>query len=616
MQTYCRRPVIGIGIALLIGQAGLLTWNAGAHSPTLSEPLHLAAGVSHWEFLRFDLFRVNPPLVRSVATLPVLVADPPTDWSRYDSNPVLRRDALVGNDFWRVNGRHAFTLLTWARWACIPFSLLGAVICFCWARDLYGCSAGIAALVLWCFSPCVLGHASLITPDIHAAAMGLAAGYTFWLWLGRPSWQRALAAGFVLGLAELSKSTLVVFYPLWLVLWILYRSSVIRHLTWRQRFRESVGFLLILISSLTVLNAGYAFEGSFQPLGRYHFKSRLLGGPADAETRRVAGTNRFTETWLGAVPLPLPKNYVQGMDRQRWDLEKPERSYLQGEWKSGGWWYYYLVGLAVKVPLGTWVLILLATVLYRRGGDNSVGWRDETILLLPVVAILILVSSQTSFSRHLRYVFPVLPFLFVWSSRIFRSSTQARHWGLTMATTAALCWSAGSSLWAYPHNLSYFNELAGGPTRGHAVLIDSSIGWGQDLFYLKHWVDEHPNAAPLHLASYGLLDPRTIGIDFTLPPVGPAAALSSGQRTDERWGPQPGWYAIDANFLRGSDLPMADAPKHWGDLTDEQLNLCYFLNFEPVAMAGYSICIYHITSSQANRVRRELGLPELPTGAG
>ncbi len=37
----------------------------------------------------------------------------------------------------------------------------------------------------------------------------------------------------------------------------------------------------------------------------------------------------------------------------------------------------------------------------------------------------------------------------------------------------------------------------------------------------------------------------------------------------------------------------------------------YFLNFEPVAMAGYSIYIYHITLDEANQVRRELGLKEL-----
>ena len=42
----------------------------------------------------------------------------------------------------------------------------------------------------------------------------------------------------------------------------------------------------------------------------------------------------------------------------------------------------------------------------------------------------------------------------------------------------------------------------------------------------------------------------------------------------------------------------------------------YFLNFDPVAMAGYSIYIYHITLDEANRVRRGLGLKELQAKGG
>ena len=38
--------------------------------------------------------------------------------------------------------------------------------------------------------------------------------------------------------------------------------------------------------------------------------------------------------------------------------------------------------------------------------------------------------------------------------------------------------AVGSSLAIYPHSLSYFNELAGGPTKGHYHLIDSNIDWG------------------------------------------------------------------------------------------------------------------------------------------
>jgi hypothetical protein len=45
--------------------------------------------------------------------------------------------------------------------------------------------------------------------------------------------------------------------------------------------------------------------------------------------------------------------------------------------------------LGIKVPLGNWVLIGLATwcSLFREG--YSAGWRDELVLLAPLFTILI-----------------------------------------------------------------------------------------------------------------------------------------------------------------------------------------------------------------------------------
>lgn len=59
----------------------------------------------------------------------------------------------------------------------------------------------------------------------------------------------------------------------------------------------------------------------------------------------------------------------------------------------------------------------------------------------------------------------------------------------------------------------------------------------------------------------------------------------------KRWA---GWYAISVNKLhtRGH---------HFG----------YFLEFKPVAYAGYTMYIYHIILDEANRVRKRLGLPSL-----
>jgi len=34
----------------------------------------------------------------------------------------------------------------------------------------------------------------------------------------------------------------------------------------------------------------------------------------------------------------VPKNYLSGMDLQKVDFEDGKSSYLNGEWKHGGWW--------------------------------------------------------------------------------------------------------------------------------------------------------------------------------------------------------------------------------------------------------------------------------------
>jgi hypothetical protein len=96
------------------------------------------------------------------------------------------------------------------------------------------------------------------------------------------------------------------------------------------------------------------------------------------------------------------------------------KSYLGGQWSDHGWWYFYLYAWAIKIPLGTWVLVLLAAGLTMASQGYSASSRDELALLLPMAAILILVSSQSGFSVHSRYTIPALPYLFVWTSKVGR----------------------------------------------------------------------------------------------------------------------------------------------------------------------------------------------------
>jgi len=192
-------------------------------------------------------------------------------------------------------------------------------------------------------------------------------------------------------------------------------------------------------------------------------------------------------------------------------------------------------------------------------------------------------------------------------ARSYERNDRRTAWAVALA----LFWSIASSLAVYPHSVSYFNGLVGGPRRGHEHLLDSNIAWGQDLLYLKKWMDVNPHARPMHVASFGWIDPKLAGIDYVLPPVGPGSVSDPSVLPLREFGPLPGWNAIDVNHLHGTPLGAADGEGSWFHPVRIGGGYAYFRRFEPVAMAGYSIYVYQITIDEANRVRMELGLPPI-----
>ena len=271
----------------------------------------------------------------------------------------------------------------------------------------------------------------------------------------------------------------------------------------------------MLLLAIYLINLGYGFEGSFRRLGSYKFQSRVLTGGDER-------SNRFGDSFLGQLPVPLPSSYVLGFDIQKSDFENSagkRTSYFHGKWYDHGWWWYYLFVVAVKTPLGTMGLFIVALLCrVRRGWRTS--WRDELVLLAPGAALFVLVSSQTGFSHHPRYALPAFPYALIWASQVAAIPLAARpRWAKVQKSAVCLfaAWSIGSSLWVWPHSLAYFNELVGGPLGGGFYLQSSNVDWGEDLLYLKRWIDSHPNARPLFVAYWGAVAPKFAGIDFSPP---------------------------------------------------------------------------------------------------
>ena len=607
--TYC------IALLLMI-HSGLLAYSAYVHSPTLNEPAHLVAGISHWKFDRYELYRVNPPLVRMVAALPVMAVGYEEDWSEFSERRGARPVFRMGRNFVSANKERSYFLFMIARWACIPFSWLGAIICYLWAKDLFGKPSGIVACMLWCFSPNILAHASLITPDAHATALGLAACYTFWKWLKKPTWTQAALTGCVLGLAELTKTTMVLFFPLWPLLWIAYRWPDRKKMRLADWAREAGMLTLRMAIGLLVLNSGYNFEGSGKLLKDFEFVSGLLTSIEASDLNQVVGdsrgsiasniSNRFSQHWLGSIPTPLPENYVVGIDIQQRDFERPQiPSYLGGEFRDHGWWYFYLYALVVKVPLGTWALIFTILILGQlRKFKSKTLLRDRMILLGPPLVIFLVVSYKSEFTHHMRYVLPCFPFAFIWIGQIAekllamptsfecdKSSPKLFAFRSSVSFLLLFC-SVFSCLSVYPHNLSYFNKLAGGPLGGSRHLLYSNLDWGQDLRHLKCWIEERGDEVegqPFHLAYSGGVLPSDLGIHEAVPWPNLENAGSF---------PTPGFYAIGVNLLQGSRSKYSHI---------RQVRFLKFLREQnPYGRAGFSIFIYQIDSKHAIELKQIL----------
>ena len=566
---------------MIVAHVALILGNIRWNSPTYDEVGHIQAGVSYWKTWDFSDYRANPPLAKLLQALPVLLIHPDRDVLDIRADEVTTLVRVVNT----------------ARLAGIAWSLLGAWAIFRWANDLYGSAAGCLGLALWCFEPNVLAHASLATADIAATASAVAATYLFVRHLRSPGWDTALLAGVALGIAQATKFTMISLYGIWPTLYLIRRighpdgHSPILGLTSRPRW------CTIFVTSIFTINYFYFFDKTIFPLSGI--------GLHDI---RFAAFRRFICQWIGDLPIPLPLDYVAGFDGIGEGLARGQPSYLAGRWKeAGGWWYYYLYALAVKVPAGLLILVTWNLALSLLGRRFREKWREEAMLWIPTLGLLALVSSQTGLCKHMRYAFPALPFVMISTSKMavcFRRSSRVRGGILATLLLSAI----GSGLSAYPHGLSYFNEIAGGPLNGHAHLVDSNIDWGQDVLALKRWVDDHPEAGSPGMAIFQSIHLRRFGIDFTDIPPGPDALPTEDHVDPTGIGPQPGYFAISVNFLRGMIFEVPNSDGTWS-MIDRHDYYDYFKYFEPIDRVGYSIYIYKITPAEANSVRARMGLP-------
>lgn len=579
-------------------------------SPTFDEGGHVYAGllyVSSPDSL--DYYYHNPPLAKYLFGLAAkllnstaIIPQPPqgvNDW--YDGFQI----------FMSQNGSNYINIINSARFVSLFFSLAGCLILFFWTKTIIRKQAALIVVALWSFSPMMISLAALATPDMAATVLFLAALITIWQYLKRPSFLTALQLGLLMGFAVATKFSNILLYPIAIILAI--TASFIIKTKPPKKFSH---LLVVVLVSISTICAIYQFQGVPTRLSDFYFHSRILSGETpDIDFLNGAsysnGGNNFLSgplSIIGQIPLPIPQNMLLGFDTQLSHENGGLPSYLNGSWKKGGWIYYYLIAILIKTPLFVLIMTFLALTLWAWKPSFRLSIIKELFLTWPAIFFFIVLSFSTGINSHSRYILPTLPLFLIWTAR-----------GLDFILTKIALYSFPKkiicsailavliilpAIQSHPHHLSYFNELIGGPKNGWRYLVDSNLDWGQDLLILKKWLNGHPEATPINLAYFGSTFP-----DIVLSPnqfsVATPLIINSYQHAS--WDTKfpsniitPGWYAISANLLAG--MPIAIYGQGGQRYLSGWCSYCYFQRFEPVARAGYSIYIYHLTEKDIKNI--------------
>jgi hypothetical protein len=519
-----------VAIAALTGLA-LLSGTIGASSATYDEVAYLRVAARWWRTGQTgEITRMGSPLsFWKLQQAPVL-------WAL----DRLGRGALIDDPI-----RNQAELLPLVRAGALWIWLAAFGLTAVWARRLYGERAMVLAGWLFALSPNLIAHGALATMELPVTACTTGMTFLFWSFLTTGSRRAFWASAAVGGLAFSCKYTAIVFPPiLGAVWWIIgpRHGDAGTHGLYKHTRRVVLNMTAFAV---VMLLSDFALTGfATMPLSHSRGDHPSLAGKFGNSLFAIM--TRLYET-------PIPQDHV-GFATQVHHQMSGGASYLLGERRMSGWRHYYFVAMAVKVPLGFWLLLAGRSLMAwraRRCEETRIG---DDILPLSIGLFLAITAAGSSRNYGLRYLLPLSPLAIVWISRLAERPAEEdrspivggwRAWiiGLGMAGQAMAL--AG----IHPHELTYFNVLGGGPMGGRRILSDSNLDWGQGLIGLARLQRDEPEFRDLTLYYFGDTDPRWYGVQgkahvvnavddqSSLAPVSSVATRYLAVSASLQWGP-------------------------------------------------------------------------------
>ena len=473
-----RDAIVPAGVVCLLIILGLqLFLSIRQESQTWDEANHIYAGYRSWTDADFGLNPEHPPMVKLLATAPLLSL--PLKVPKLEDRSFKEEAFLGGKDFLYQNDYEQILLRT--RLAAAIFTLLLALIVFLCTKEMFGTGAAFVALALLVFDPNLLAHGALVTTDAALSCFMLTSVYAFYRYVKEPTIWRLVVTGISTGLALAAKHTGALVFPILLLLALCeavrYWTST-KNLPGKQVLRLVGSLVVITVISLTVLWAFYGFRYAARPNGLQ------LNPPLTAYVQGLKPHEIWAVTTLARWHV-LPESYLYGLADVRLTANF-YTSYVLGKVYAHGVWFYFPVAFLIKSTVGFMILLLLTAgaIAFRRLSR----WREILFLIVPPIFYLI-VAFTVGMNIGVRHILPVYVFLSVLiGGAAWVLMQRNRKW--TYVVVALLLIHAVSSLRTFPAYIAYANELWGGPANTYKYLTDSNVDWAQQLKATKQYLDQ------------------------------------------------------------------------------------------------------------------------------
>lgn len=539
---------------------------------TVDEFCHFPAGIYNVSNLDWRMDKESPPLIKCIPAVSALITRPKVNSESFKDEP---NPWTFGYDFMFRNMGGYREIFRYGRCVIILLGCFLGWLLFVFAKEIYGYQGALFVLFVYVLNPNIIAHSRLVTIDAGASCMMFLSIYCFWKYLQKGGAGLAILSGITLGLAQLSKFTALILYPVFLIIFIvlilnniLFVDNAVDDIRNDVLTKKVGSFFLMLLISVFVINAGYIFAGSFIPLNEHVFSSVPL--------------KKISSLFWEKLPIPLPYDYLSGFDSQlRISAGNNPfyAGYLMGEHSLTGWWYYYIIAFVIKNPVALSGILILTIISWIKKAEHRTDLETTLCIWVPVIGFFVYFSFFTHTPIGIRLILPVFPLLFLAAGHFGHEFLMKNRWSKIVVIVLAIgCLIPSVSI--FPNYLSYFNSASGGPREGHRWLIDSNLDWGQDLPGLKEYM-ERKGIKTIKLGYFGRVDPKIYGVNYTL-----------AQRKIEK-----NIYAVSVNFLVGRPYYLLkDNPK---ELVYADLD--YFKNYrlaKPVDVVGHTLYIFDFSDGK------------------